>query len=231
MATPEIRPNPIPRVYPTENAVDSTLYGLAFGANNQIQKRIADLENYISDLVNKAEKLINKSLDQVEADIIAAAARNGIANVEVTITYVDGQVANFETNIYNLVDLLIKKIRAAVEALKEKIETETQASIAAGVVRSAIARIERLIEETITAVKQLLNRTKTRVESIIHAADAKARTLHTTSEGIALLGRAKAAIDNSILIAENQVNERIWAAYKRVRSESQPLTALLHSLV
>lgn len=227
----EITPDPIPRVYPHQNLVDRTLSNLAFGPNNQIQKRIAALENYISSLVNKGEKLLNKLLDQVEANVIRLAATNGITKVEATITYVDGQVSQFEAAVDKLVNLLIQKVRTSVTALAEKIKTETQASLASGVVRSAISRIETLIEQTISSLRALLNRTKQWVEAIIHAAESKSRGSHSNAEVNQLIQQAKGLIDNSILITENQVNRRIWNAYKRVHSESQPLTALLHSLL
>lgn len=231
LVSAEIRPNPIPRVYPDENLVDNTLYGLAFGSNNKIQQRIVALENSISKLVNQGEVIINKYLDKVEADIIKKAATNGVANVEATITFIDGQISTFETNIYALVKLLIKKVRADVEKLKTQIETETQASLAAFVVRSAITRIERLIEQTISSLKQVLNRTKLWVEAIIHAAEQRARGLTTDAQTVQLVQQAKLAVDRSFLVAENEANAQIWQAYNRVRSESKPLNALLHSLL
>lgn len=227
----EIHPDPIPKVYPDNNVLDNTLYNVAFGSNNQIQKRITDLENYISELVNKGEKLINLYLDQVEANIIRVTNANGIANVPASITYVDAQVAAFEKNIYDLVDVLIKKIRVAVKKLETQLETETQASLAAGVLRSAITRINRLIEETISAVKSLLNRTKEQVEAIIQQKENEARLAQSNPQLNSIIRRAKLAIDRSILATENEINRRIWVAYQRVRSESKPLTALLHSLL
>lgn len=227
----EIRPDPIPRVYTDENLLDNTLYGLAYGPNNQIRERITALENYISELVNKGEVLINKYLDSVEAKVIQTAAANGIANVEKTIAYVDAQVSTFENDVFDLVDLLINRVRSSVKKLKNQIETETQASLASGTVRSTISRIERLIERTIASLQALLNRTKLWIEAIIRAAEDKARGANSEAEGAAILRKAILAVDNSILTAENLSNRRIWDAYNRVHSETKPLTSFLHSLL